>query len=194
MICPNFSSWWLNHPFEKYSSNWIISLWIGVKKTYVWNHHLAHDFPQLLAKSSESKDESLNRRTQWIRSDSIQLQSTGRDVPTETTELPVVGNHFPAYLVFSIVTTLCVYKKYTVYKIIIIIYKNCNQKSQLPLSPMNKFINQCPPLPSHSTPKISTLICHLPSKYSRYMIYPRFLQKTHAKVVCHPLRYGCFQK
>ena len=42
---PNFrkiTSWWLNHPFEKYSSNWIISPGIGVKIKNIWNHHPNH--------------------------------------------------------------------------------------------------------------------------------------------------------
>ena len=36
-----FSSWWLNHPFEKYESNWKSSPSRGWKWTNVWNHYLA---------------------------------------------------------------------------------------------------------------------------------------------------------
>ena len=37
-----FSGWWVFKPSEKYSSNWIISPQVGMKKnTNFWNHHLA---------------------------------------------------------------------------------------------------------------------------------------------------------
>ena len=35
-----FAGWWLNHPFEKCESNWIISPGFGVKITNIWNHPL----------------------------------------------------------------------------------------------------------------------------------------------------------
>lgn len=35
-----WSSGWLNHPFEKYSSNWKSSLILRVKIENPWNHHL----------------------------------------------------------------------------------------------------------------------------------------------------------
>ena len=47
-------SWWLNHPSEKYWSNWIISSQIGVKIENIWNHH---QLPLYTPKSLQTKSE-----------------------------------------------------------------------------------------------------------------------------------------